>query len=642
MPKLSKAMFGCVCLTLLLLSCSEDQITNNTVVEAEQGIVGRVLSAPSGTQVAAWQAAEILSTPVDTGGYFALSGLAPGLYEVRITAPGGIEKRIPDVVVRSAVTTSLGTIVMSVFPWPLLSVTPEDGEIGVQPLDGEISILSEEPLDLSSLSTAVLIDPTVAGTWSESQSTWLYTFHPDLNFATATEYTMTILPVLQLESGEMWEDSVEVAFTTDSLRIEYVEWTYYSDHMSLPYGFDGQLVELQYNSYVDPATIEGAISILPPVSFYTTCSDEQRTITVFLESGLVSGTNYALTVMPSLLDSYGHAAAHTDPLAFATRRFAVNSRSYPSTRNDVPPKTSEPLIRYIYSVPLDPASAAAAVSIDPPTANELDISVSSYYEDKELEVSVVGGLTPGQQYTLTISDALSAVDGTTIGSEESIDFEVQPLRVTEFGFGSYYYRDTLVDPGEMGNLGVAFNADVDVDSFNVAAAFLPSIDGVWFGTTSDNYPYYDQQLLVFFPIGPVDLEPEQTYTLTIDGTVGLVGNIGLGTDVQLRFHTYPVRIESIYPSPGSYASEYSDVSFYFNVPMDRVATQAAFSMATLDGTPVSGSFSWYDNDREMTFNPSPYLINGQSYLATVTTAARSESGAYLKEEGQTFFRVQDY
>ena len=148
---------------LIFMSCTEDHITNVTDLETTQGITGRIIPGEAGTVVAAWQGTEIGRTTTDTLGYFSLDNLPAGLYEIRITSPGGAQKVIPDVNVKSGVTTPMGSIRLSDPSWPLYSIYPADGDSSVQPIDALIRIYSHERLDVQSLAQAVVFTPEISG-----------------------------------------------------------------------------------------------------------------------------------------------------------------------------------------------------------------------------------------------------------------------------------------------------------------------------------------------------------------------------------------------------------------------------------------------------------------------------------------------
>ncbi|MCX6828845.1 MAG: Ig-like domain-containing protein [candidate division Zixibacteria bacterium] len=635
-----------ILLMLFLSGCTdENNITN--VLQTKSAIVGKVVNYEPGMTVSAWQAIEIKKVTVDNAGYFSIADLNPGLYEVRFFCPTGARKTIRDVEVKSSETTLLGEIMMIHMPWPFVESTPGDGLIKYPPLSSSIMLSSEELLDFGSLSTAIIFDPPIAGQWDMYHyygDIYNYSFRPTPQLRAATHYHVNIRPNLRLFSGEEWSDSLTFSFDTDSLRLCSAMWHLYGETDTIAVDFRGSLIEFRYNSLLDPATVGGAIHIEPPIDFAAVPDDTPTSVILQINGGLVSGTRYLIIIDKSLKDIFGAAPVKGDTISFYTEKFEVEQRDYPSTLDNVSPRATNGLLRYRFSIPPDPSSARASISIDPPV--DLHVSIErDYYGPDWLFVGAAQGLRPGTTYSLTIDSTLSAIDGTKIGTIETVLFEVQPLMVIRNGASNGYYSsdlDSIIDPGESFNYRIYLNADVDIDSFNLAASISPELPGFWY----QRYEYdYSQRnpYLAFFPTGPINLAAEQTYTITIDGSVGLVMGAGFGEDLQMRLHINPVIITSLYPSPGTQNFGISNnIAVEFNAPMDHATTEAAFSMTTWDGTPVSGTFNWYyyDDDRRMIFYPTSYLTPLQTYKVNIATTARSQSGAYLKEAGYTFFRTE--
>jgi hypothetical protein len=92
-------------------------------------------------------------------------------------------------------------------------------------------------------------------------------------------------------------------------------------------------------------------------------------------------------------------------------------------------------------------------------------------------------------------------------------------------------------------------------------------------------------------------------------------------------------IASVSPTEGAAEVDPAGkVSVTFTEPMNRQATQAAFSL-TPTGQPtakVSGSFSW--NGNTMTFDPASDLAKGTAYTATVESDATDPAGNGLSAE----------
>jgi hypothetical protein len=88
-------------------------------------------------------------------------------------------------------------------------------------------------------------------------------------------------------------------------------------------------------------------------------------------------------------------------------------------------------------------------------------------------------------------------------------------------------------------------------------------------------------------------------------------------------------INRFYPARGATGVSRSDVTYaVFNKAMDKPSAEAAFSLKrTSDGTPVSGSFTWYGN--ALIFSPSSPLSGNTQYTAAVSGTAKDPLGNTL-------------
>lgn len=523
---------------ILILGCGDENVT---YVNDMKGVVyGRIDSEETGIIVEAWQAALVKSVTADSGGYFSMTDLQPGLYDIKITAPSGKRKTVRNVNVNYDYANALGTIEFSALGWPLLYSSPEDGDTDVLTRAFRIELRSEERLDLRSLSESVTSSPALAGQWQEQiGNTYLYYFEPEANPKSGTQYRVTLGSDLKLKSGQAWGKTYSLAFTTQAFAVDNVNF-------------------------------------------------------------------------------------------------------YPSSRWEIPLNVSS-LMLVQFNAPIDTSNVGRFVSIEPPLEMVVTYESSGYYgeENNALHIFVQSGQRPGSRYTLRLDPHLSAADGGTLGREEIIEFGMQPLAVTYYRVGSvssgYYYGDTLIEPGDAFSSSISFNTEVDIDSLNVALTFTPAIEGFWYRS---NFNCPGDGRYSFFPTAGQKFEPEQTIILRVDGKVGLVDGTGMGPDWVKSFRVHPVRVTTITPTPGTRGvRNWDDISFSFNVPMDHASTEAAFSMTSYSGIPISGTFAWsvWSGDYRLVFEPTSALAAGEIYMVRVDTTALSQSGTHLKNEASTFF-----
>jgi hypothetical protein len=93
--------------------------------------------------------------------------------------------------------------------------------------------------------------------------------------------------------------------------------------------------------------------------------------------------------------------------------------------------------------------------------------------------------------------------------------------------------------------------------------------------------------------------------------------------------------------PGSTATgvaRNANIQLTFSEPMDKAATQAAFSITAPAGY-STGAFSWSADGKTMTFNPGPNFNYGEAILWRVTTAAKDLAGNALAQQISRGFLV---
>ncbi len=101
----------------------------------------------------------------------------------------------------------------------------------------------------------------------------------------------------------------------------------------------------------------------------------------------------------------------------------------------------------------------------------------------------------------------------------------------------------------------------------------------------------------------------------------------------------PPEVVSTIPMPGENdARVNSPIFITFNRPMDKAATEAAFSISP----EIEGSFTWSALDKNLTFNPEYYLSCGDEYTVTVSKDAKDVSEVNLVEDYTFSFTTENY
>jgi len=155
---------------------------------------------------------------------------------------------------------------------------------------------------------------------------------------------------------------------------------------------------------------------------------------------------------------------------------------------------------------------------------------------------------------------------------------------------------------------------------------------------------HDPEIVKWTGSSPVPLTSDEVvpYGVATDGT-DIVWYFHDGHDDEIALldaTTVPV-VESRAPAPRETgAAPGAAVTVTLNVPMDRGATEAAFSLKDRgSGQAVAGAFSWSADGKTMTFQPNRKLIPGRNYRAKVTRAALSEGQVPLAAMVAWWFSV---
>ncbi|MBV9278716.1 MAG: Ig-like domain-containing protein, partial [Chloroflexi bacterium] len=138
-------------------------------------------------------------------------------------------------------------------------------------------------------------------------------------------------------------------------------------------------------------------------------------------------------------------------------------------------------------------------------------------------------------------------------------------------------------------------------------------NGSWLGTST----------WVFHPSN--GLEPSTWYTVSLGGSARDASGEPLGRGLRWSFRTVTPEVFSRSPSRGeSFADPRRPIRVTFNQPMDRAATDAAFSLST-GGAAVPGSISWQGTT--LVFRPGATLAATGPYTVAIGPSARSANGA---------------
>ena len=113
---------------------------------------------------------------------------------------------------------------------------------------------------------------------------------------------------------------------------------------------------------------------------------------------------------------------------------------------------------------------------------------------------------------------------------------------------------------------------------------------------------------------------------TVTGSVTMNDTDFTFFDATLLSTVPPVVTETT-PQPGeTNVLITSALSLSFSRPMDRAATEAAFSLTPAGGTAAAGTFTWRDNDTRLVFTPADELASETVYTLALAASATGAAG----------------
>ena len=437
MKKLSSACVLTISLAVLWLpGCNEPDTIMNNIVGPGGSIYGRVVPPKQGTEVAAWQAEKIQSTLVDDEGFFALTDLPAGLYNVLITAPDGTGNERLGISVDRTRNAPLGNVVLlDPTAQPPISFSLSDGDSSVS-LSTTFEVRSEEELDLSSLVTGIIIDPPLAGEWRQyyQGSYYLYRYHRATDLTSNTDYTLTLTTAVRFMAGESLDEALSWSFRT--IDFELLDATFTSQGTDIAPLFSGRLVTIRFNMEVGEFETASVFRTEPPLLLVAVDYYDPRRVQLDVLGGLLADTEYRLIIDASLEDLNGNALGAEETLHFNTApaRITQFRASGNSSSGPIPPGTDLSSTIVINSrIDLDAFNAAA--SFNPPVDGvwlETQFREGGSSPGHYLKYFTITALSlvPEQQYVFTIPANTSLGNGVMFDEEFREVFEVDAVKVT--------------------------------------------------------------------------------------------------------------------------------------------------------------------------------------------------------------------
>lgn len=279
-------------------------------------------------------------------------------------------------------------------------------------------------------------------------------------------------------------------------------------------------------------------------------------------------------------------------------------------------------ISLAFSTPMNPASVASSLRIDPATAVDLAWST----DGTTLLVRPRSGWRPGTLHTITVGAGTLAANGSPMPA---------PLRAAFLTRGA---APAVITPtkvaGAMVSVDSSFELRFDPDVDGAGLSYIVQVDPPVPGTVQrvarrSGVSFY------FVPDAPLAAGTSYRLSLVPSG-LDPGASSAETTSIAIRTAVIPSVLKVRPVDKATAVGRRATLSVRFSEPMDQAATKAALSV-TAAGQPVAGSVRFSEGGTVLVFRPSAMLGAGQQVVITVSTAARSSTGVPLANPVSTTF-----
>jgi uncharacterized protein YkwD len=286
-----------------------------------------------------------------------------------------------------------------------------------------------------------------------------------------------------------------------------------------------------------------------------------------------------------------------------------------------------------FDAPMDAASVASAVSVEPPAKVRLGWSD----DGTQLIVEPVGGWHPATYYTITVGTAAHDRDDRPLVAPLRAGFLTRAPTATALSVTDRLKTGVALDSGVV----LSFDRPVDVQSVLRAFRISPQVPGRLLVAT-DGPDGGDTDLAEVFLWEPDELLAAKTvYAVALgDGVVDGEGG-AVAAPAALEFKTTKApSIVRFRPRGGTEeVLRGADVSVRFTMPMERAATRKSFRVE-VNGKPVTGTTRFAEDDTVLVFNPDADFPYGAEVELRVGESARAKGGVPLDGALAVTFRVE--
>lgn len=288
-------------------------------------------------------------------------------------------------------------------------------------------------------------------------------------------------------------------------------------------------------------------------------------------------------------------------------------------------------ITFDFSKPMDEASVAAALTVDPYA--QLDLSWSA--DGRHLTVSPQGSWAPSQIYALRVGTTARDRTGRSIATPVGATFLTRGRPSVTLALTKVTDGSGLLDTG----VDIVFSEAVNQDTVRQAFTVSPAVDGriVSVSDVPNQPPTFHH--FRWIPAEP--LTQGTDYTFSLNNSVADADGVTMLEPATLAMSTLTRPAVVRYrPSDGTKNVDRSQViSVRFTMAMQPQATESAFHVSGLADS--AGRFAWYEGDTVLAWTPRSPLAYGKTYTVTIDGTAMSAAGLQMgtsASDGATTFK----
>ncbi|MBI4546561.1 MAG: Ig-like domain-containing protein [Ignavibacteriae bacterium] len=275
-------------------------------------------------------------------------------------------------------------------------------------------------------------------------------------------------------------------------------------------------ISIIFNSHVD-TSIFPSLQLSPQIEGKWTILSFDLSTVLFRQLQLLPfNTTFTLTVDGNAKDIYGHQIHQAFSSSFKVPAFGVSFNSPENGQVNVELDRS---ISFSFNSYIDTGTVRNAFTLSPTVQGDFSIASHNFWFTPFI------GFSPRTIYTVTLTTALRASDGTSLPAPYSFSFTTGEFRVT-----STSPSDGDLNVFRANNINAWFNAKIDTSSVRNAFTINPSVGGTFILYDNSGYFAFDPSL---------QLSNNTIYTVTISTALRSKHGYNLSSPYTFAFRTSP-------------------------------------------------------------------------------------------------------